>query len=138
MLQHWLSHHKPDEYYRCYRLTIVDRELFLCARCIGIYLGIASGFIAFRLVNELDWVIGLTFTPLSLTIFDWAYSRTITANGSNFLRTLSGFGIGVSFIWAWLFAITDHNWHLVLISYLIYSVVFLVLLKGALKNEQSN
>ncbi len=138
MFNYLLSHHATGEHYRCYGLTIFSIRLHFCARCLGIYLGILGGYITFEPTSKLTCIARLILGPLILTAFDWLYCKAVSSKGNNLLRTLSGLGIGLSFVWAWLFSTTNNNWYFLALLYLIYTIVFLVLLKGVLKNEQSN
>lgn len=94
-----LSHHHPAERHRCYSPSVFGRRIHLCARCAGIYPGIAlslwtsqfafPSWLAYALVAALplpalvDWTI-TTFTPRR------GYNSTRTATG-----LLLGFGYGI-------------------------------------------
>ena len=41
-----LSHHEPEEFDRCYAPSVRGRRVHLCARCCGVYPGIAAGLLA--------------------------------------------------------------------------------------------
>ncbi|NHN48583.1 DUF2085 domain-containing protein [Halostella sp. JP-L12] len=93
-----LSHHDADERDRCHALRVRGRTVRLCARCAGIYPGIALGL----------WIAGGSrwAAPLSLiavlpafALVDWAASAFAGADGGNAVRTATGalLGLGYAF-----------------------------------------
>lgn len=97
-----LSHHAPDEYDRCYAPVVFGRRLRLCARCLGIYPGIASGILAALLGPPT--VAGLAVVALLPlpALLDWAATTFTDGRGHNALRTatggLLGFAYGVGLV----------------------------------------
>ncbi len=91
-----LSHHLPADYHRCYTVS-KRRGIRLCARCTGIYPGIAIGFglFAFSLVPgpRLAWI---ALLPLPALV-EWTAITATDRRGSNPLRTLTGGMLGVGY-----------------------------------------
>lgn len=99
-----LSHHPPSEYYRCYSTEVAGRQLHVCARCLGIYPGIAAGVLAYRLAPPgFDLVPLVALLPLP-AFLDWAATTFRDARGYNGTRTATGallgfgYGLGVSLL----------------------------------------
>lgn len=94
-----LSHHEPDERERCHTVAVGDRRLHLCARCTGIYPGIALG-IALTVGGlwpawvSLPWLVALLPAP---ALADWARSALRNRPGTNAVRTLTGAGLGLAY-----------------------------------------
>jgi uncharacterized membrane protein len=93
-----LSHHEPEEWDRCHAVRIPGRErpLRLCARCSGIYLGIALGV-------ALVWAGALPVVPVLVAVLpafalaDWARSQFTARRGSNSVRTATGLALGFAY-----------------------------------------
>ncbi|MFB6170565.1 MAG: DUF2085 domain-containing protein [Haloarculaceae archaeon] len=93
-----LSHHTADERERCHTLAVGDRRLHLCARCSGVYPGIAVG-VALTVVGWPGWVapgwlVALLPAP---ALADWALSALGGRSGDNAVRTLTGAGLGLAY-----------------------------------------
>ncbi|RKD98253.1 DUF2085 domain-containing protein [Halopiger aswanensis] len=96
-----LSHHLPSEYHRCYSPSIGDRRVHVCARCLGVYPGIAMGVLtALFLLNDVPLAL-VALLPLP-ALCDWALTTFRPARGSNVIRTATGtllgcgYGLGVA------------------------------------------
>lgn len=106
-----LSHHEPAEYHRCYRLSVRGRDVHLCARCLGIYPGIATGLA----VAALDVVPGiqpavLLFFP-AFALLDWTVTTFTTIGGRNGLRTGTGMLLGIAYgLGLWLLLVDGVIW----------------------------
>lgn len=92
-----LSHHTPDERYRCYAPVVFGRRVHLCARCLGIYPGIALGVLAalFGLPTVADIAV-VAFLPIP-ALLDWAATTFTDRRGHNALRTASGGLLGFAY-----------------------------------------
>lgn len=90
-----LSHHPTGELHRTWKLG----GLHFCARCLGLYPVLFLGLIAqFKLRVPLEWQHDLLFV-LGLTVpglWDWSRGVSDPASGGNWLRTLTGVGLGVA------------------------------------------
>jgi uncharacterized membrane protein len=98
-----LSHHVPAERYRCYAPRIRDRQLHVCARCSGIYPGIALGAAAHLLeLSPLTAFLFVVICPLPALV-DWLLTTFTSRRGSNLVRTatgaLLGYGYGLGLVY---------------------------------------
>lgn len=95
--EYLLSHHTRDERHRCYAPSLFGRQVHLCARCSGIYPGIALGLLA--------GVTGLTALPELLLIavlpigalVDWTVTEFTDREGFNVVRTVTGGLLGFAY-----------------------------------------
>lgn len=92
-----LSHHEPSEWYRCYAISVGGRTIRLCARCSGIYPGIAIGLFA-SLGGTVGAVpIGLIAVLPAPALIDWAVTTFSDRGGYNLVRTVTGALLGVGY-----------------------------------------
>jgi uncharacterized membrane protein len=92
-----LSHHRVDERHRCHRLPVGDRQIALCARCSGVYPGIAVGLFVFLLgVGSGLWAPVVALGPLP-ALLDWAVTTFTDRRGHNAVRTATGAALGVAY-----------------------------------------
>jgi uncharacterized membrane protein len=109
-----LSHHTAEERDRCHRLTVGDRTVFLCARCSGIYPGIALGLSAFTLgIGRAVWLPVVALGPLPALI-DWAVTSGVLPcvedrRGTNRRRTATGAPLGAAYGLAAPWFVTTRN-----------------------------
>ncbi|MFB6111384.1 MAG: DUF2085 domain-containing protein [Halobacteriaceae archaeon] len=97
-----LSHHLPENWDRCYRLSIGGRQVRICARCSGIYPGIAAGLGgALTGLVAIPSVVVIAILPLP-ALLDWVLTTIGEREGANALRTatgaLLGFGYGLGLV----------------------------------------
>lgn len=101
--EYLLSHHEPADYDRCYAVPFRGRRVRLCARCSGVYPGIAAGLAA-AYVAGLGGSLLLLVAAVSpaFALVDWARTAFTHATGSNRTRTatgaLLGFGYGAAVV----------------------------------------
>lgn len=92
-----LSHHMPEKLHRTIRIGFRGRNVYLCARCTGIYTGIASVFIAwFFNFNLPTWL----YLPLLLilpasSMVDWVTQSCKLRESRNSTRICTGFLLGI-------------------------------------------
>ncbi|WP_276273148.1 DUF2085 domain-containing protein [Haloarcula litorea] len=92
-----LSHHTPAEYHRCHRLSVAGRTVRLCARCSGVYPGIALGVTAFLLgVGRGAWFPLVAVGPLPALV-DWTATTFTDRRGHNAVRTATGLLLGAAY-----------------------------------------
>lgn len=94
-----LSHHLEDDLDRCHRVAVGGREVHLCARCSGIWPGIAAaaGAVLAGIVPPTAPSTLVTVTVLPLfALVDWARTAGPGDRGSNPVRTATGFLLGVA------------------------------------------
>jgi uncharacterized membrane protein len=96
--QYLLSHHEPEEWNRCYAVGIPGRKrpLRLCARCSGIYPGIALG-VALVAVGALPVVPLLVAVLPAFALLDWTRSQFTARQGHNAVRTVTGLALGFGY-----------------------------------------
>ncbi|MFC7071662.1 DUF2085 domain-containing protein [Halovenus rubra] len=102
--QYLLSHHEPSDYHRCYTLQIRGHSVHLCARCLGLYPGIAVGVGCFltNLFSPIHFFL-VALLPLPALI-DWSVTHLLAPEGSNTVRTITGgllgigYGIGLGYV----------------------------------------
>jgi uncharacterized membrane protein len=73
-----------------------ERPLRVCARCSGIYPGIALG-VTLVLTGALPVVPWLVAVLPAFALADWARSQFTARRGRNSVRTASGFGLGFAY-----------------------------------------
>lgn len=92
-----LSHHPVHERHRCYAPTIFGRQVHLCARCTGIYPGIALGLLGGLIEpTALPDLLLIAVLPLG-ALLDWAATAFTPRRGSNLVRTTTGVLLGVAY-----------------------------------------
>jgi len=93
-----LSHHRPEKLHRTIHLNLRGKNVYLCARCIGIYSGILSLFIAWFLGFEIPaWL----YLPLILILplpsaVDWITQSCKLRESKNPIRIFTGFFFGIT------------------------------------------
>jgi uncharacterized membrane protein len=92
-----LSHHEPSEWYRCYAPTVFGRRLHVCARCAGIYPGIAAALAAYAVGPA--WVVHIAFVALfpAPALVDWLLTALTERRGYNPVRTATGALLGYGY-----------------------------------------
>lgn len=99
-----LSHHLPGEWHRCYTARPFGRRIRLCARCCGIYPGIALGVAAYVLGLSPAADFLLVWLCPAPALLDWALTAFTNRTGSNPIRTVTGaslgygYGLGVGYV----------------------------------------
>ncbi len=93
-----LSHHRADQLHLCYRLTLGRRTAHLCARCLGIYPGMALALALDGLCGPWPWWLqwGLLFLAPLPALIEWGISAGAgKPERVNWIRLLTGLGLGV-------------------------------------------
>ena len=127
--KYFLSHHEPEEYYKCYLLKLKNTKFYFCSRCLGIYLGILIGLILHisKSINEYYYYYLIILFPI-FTLIDWSITAFTNYKSNNFFR--SGFGIllGIPYsLGLILFFKTFPNYYLIFIG-LFYAIVSVLLI----------
>lgn len=94
-----LSHHRPSEYDRCYSPRVAGRRVRVCARCLGVYPGIATGILtALFLLDDTPVALVALVALLPLpALCDWALTTFRPARGYNVVRTITGALLGCGY-----------------------------------------
>lgn len=94
-----LSHHVEDDLDRCHRVAVGGREVHLCARCSGIWPGIALAVWAVLAgvvpPTAPSTLVAVAVLPL-FALVDWVRTARPGDRGSNPVRTATGFLLGVA------------------------------------------
>lgn len=92
-----LSHHEPHEHHRCYAPSVGGRRVRLCARCLGVYPGIAVGLLAALAAWPLPTgLVAVAALPLPALV-DWAATAFTDRRGRNPVRTATGAALGYAY-----------------------------------------
>ena len=91
-----LSHHEPEEFDRCYAPAVRGRRVRLCARCSGVYPGIAAGLAAVAVGPPAPTGIGLVALLPLAALAEWSVTA-FTAWGTNPGRTATGALLGYGY-----------------------------------------
>jgi len=133
-----LSHHYPEEYNRCIKITFRKKEHYLCARCFGYFSSFFPFFLVSFLLNkfliQIDWMILFIFP--SFAIMDWALAKLDITNGTNLSRYITGFFLGMTgsrLIFLFLNNPLNHKIYYTIIPY--FSIIGLLLLINKLKKN---
>lgn len=98
-----IAHHEPAQYHKTLRFQIFNTYIRLCTRCTGIYLGIIATILLFMLAvkipNTFQLLIIFAF-PIPAMI-DWGLDKYNLWKGSNTTRFVSGFMLGICYIFLW-------------------------------------
>ena len=127
--KYFLSHHKREDYYKCYILNFKKNQIALCSRCLGIYIGIIIGITLFylQIYNRNFYYFSIAFFPI-FTIIDYSISNFTKYKSNNFFRTSSGILLGVAYALSLiLFFKTFLNYFIIIIG-LIYLIIALILI----------
>ena len=92
-----LSHHRPEQLHRTIHISIRGKDLYLCARCTGVWAGIISTFLVFFLGLDLPpwlYLLLLTVLPAPATI-DWITQSYKLRESKNATRMGTGYLLGI-------------------------------------------
>ena len=92
-----LSHHLPAERHRCYAPVIFGKRRHICARCLGIYPGIAIGVLAHVLFAPVAYDFLLVLVLPLPALVDWTVTTFTARAGSNSVRTTTGLALGFAY-----------------------------------------
>lgn len=95
--QYILSHHPPSQYDRCYAPVVGSGTVHICARCAGIYPGIAAGLLAFALAPAATKGMLLVAVLPIPALVDWVVTTLLERRGYNVVRTVTGAALGYGY-----------------------------------------
>ncbi len=123
-----LSHHLPEDYYKCYSLRFKNKRIYFCSRCLGVYIGICLGLTIFLLGlgGRIDYYFLVTSLPL-FALFDWTLTNKRIYRSNNLIRSTSGICLGIAYSLGLMLLITSFPDYYVLLVGLLYMVVCLII-----------
>lgn len=92
-----LSHHEPHEWDRCYAPVLFGRRVRVCARCLGIYPGIAAGVLAAIAAPPIATGLALVAVLPLFALADWTLTTFTDRSGWNAVRTATGALLGYAY-----------------------------------------
>ncbi len=92
-----LSHHVPAERHRCYAPVVFGRRVHVCARCSGVYPGIAAGLVVPAIGPAVLVDLRLVAVLPLPALLDWAVTTFTPRRGTNGVRTLTGLLLGYGY-----------------------------------------
>ncbi len=98
-----IAHHEPDQFYKTIKISFFNKNLRLCTRCTGIYFGIISTLLYLLLSLTIPHIVELVIIyafPIP-AIFDWGLEKYNLWKGNNATRFVSGFMLGICYIFIW-------------------------------------
>jgi len=129
-----LSHHYPEEYNRCIKITFRKKEHYLCARCFGyfssFFLFFVASFFLDSLLVQIDWI--LLYILPSFAIADWIIAKYHINTGTNLTRYITGLLLGITgsrLIFLFLNNPLNHKIYYTIIPYFLL-IGFLLLVKN--------
>ncbi len=92
-----LSHHKPEKLHRTIRIGLGEKNIYLCARCTGINIGIVSVCVAwFFNFNLPTWsYLPSLFILPAPSMVDWVTQSCKLRESRNSIRICTGFLLGI-------------------------------------------
>jgi len=114
-----LSHHPAQMLNHTLHFRVGERDVYLCARCTGYFLGfIVSFFIFSTLPSSIAFVLMILF-PFPATI-DWATQTLGIRESKNWIRVGTGYLLGIA--WGFLFLFMLHG----ILEMILYAILVLV------------
>ncbi len=98
-----IAHHEPDQSYKTIKISFFKKNIRLCTRCTGIYFGIILTLLYLLLSLTIPYIIELVIIyafPIP-AIFDWGLEKYNLWKGNNATRFISGFMLGICYIFIW-------------------------------------
>jgi uncharacterized membrane protein len=93
-----LSHHPQERLHRTIHIRLKRKNIYLCSRCTGTFLGIISilsaNILGLRIPIELYFPL-IAFLPLAAAV-DWFTQSAKRRESKNWLRVCSGFLLGTA------------------------------------------
>ncbi len=130
-----ISHHPPSQYGHCLRVSVRGRSIYFCARCTGLYGGLAlgvAGIFLLNLVLEPSWLWFMVALALGFTtVVDWMTQRIARRKTTNHIRFITGVGSGLGL--AIVFLLSNLVFMLITLGVMIASVGLVTFLESKLK-----
>jgi uncharacterized membrane protein len=99
-----IAHHEPDQFYKTIKFSIFNKNIRLCTRCTGIYLGIITTvlYLLLSLTTPEILIFVIIFTFPIPAMLDWGLDKYGVWKGNNATRFVSGFMLGICYIFLWM------------------------------------
>ena len=90
-----LAHHRSDQLHRTIHISLGKRDIYICARGLGRYSGLAAAFILNSFIRIPLWFypFSFVFSPLP-SMVDWATQKIGWRESRNAIRVPMGFLLG--------------------------------------------
>lgn len=98
-----LAHHEPDKFYKTIKFSLFNKNLRLCTRCTGIYLGIITIilYLLFLLTTPDILMSKIIYAFPIPAMLDWGLEKYSIWKGNNTIRFVSGFMLGICYVLLW-------------------------------------
>ena len=132
-----LSHHSSSKLHRTIHLRVIKKDIYLCARCTGIFLGFVTSFFLFGTISSLAAFVMMALFPLPAAA-DWITQTLGIRESKNWIRVGTGYLLGIT--WGFLFSFLLRGYLSMFLCALLvlaiyYGVVYVIARKtGMLRN----
>lgn len=120
-----IAHHEAANFHKTILFRVFNTNIRLCTRCTGIYLGIIATILlllfAINIPHILQLIIIFAF-PIPAMI-DWGLDKYNLWKGSSTTRFVSGFMLGICYIFLWARFIKNPLDIMVWLSAVVYSTI---------------
>lgn len=98
-----IAHHEPEQFYKTIKFSLFNKNIRLCTRCTGIYLGIITTilYLLFSLSTPEILMPGIIYTFPIPAMLDWGLEKYGIYKGNNATRFVSGFMLGICYVFLW-------------------------------------
>jgi uncharacterized membrane protein len=98
-----IAHHEPEQFYKTIKFSLFNKNIRLCTRCTGIYLGIITTilYLLFSLSTPEILMPRIIYTFPIPAMLDWGLEKYGIYKGNNATRFVSGFMLGICYVFLW-------------------------------------
>lgn len=96
-----IAHHEPDQFYKTIKVSLFDKNIRLCTRCTGIYLGIITTILYLLTTPEI-LMSGIIYAFPIPAMLDWGLEKYCIYKGNNATRFVSGLMLGICYVFLWI------------------------------------
>lgn len=98
-----IAHHEPEQFYKTIKFSLFNKNIRLCTRCTGIYIGIITTilYLLFSLSTLEILMSGIIYTFPIPAMLDWGLEKYGIYKGNNATRFVSGFMLGICYVFLW-------------------------------------
>ena len=124
----------PKDYDRCVKAKVNKKTYYVCARCLGLYIGLITFLIVFFSNVFFDYisiVLAAYIFPIP-AFLDWSLHKFKKSQGTNVSRIITGFMVGITYaalIYLFVRNPFDYNFWIVIVAYAALLIILLKLLK---------